>query len=392
MRTAGAPVHRHHVQPGRREPDLLGGELLQLAELGLQRPRAPDDDAVGGVAAEQRGDPFELLVGEQPLAQVVAGVADLGQHPQRGGDPREGRRGPEHVDDPFQDRIVEGQVAGAALLLARADHQRQHVGERLGAEAAGDVQAGQVVRQHPHQGVVAAVGGQPQQVVRDGALGQVDDGEAGTGGEAGGAHGGDGGGPADERAADDVDPVDAGRDGDRVPLALGLVRAAAALPVAVGVGVLALGGLAFPVAGGAGPLAEGALGGQPGPDGALVLPEQVAGDPQDDRAGEQRHQRERPGEHARQAAGQEEHVADDAAEGRDPQRPGGHVLAGPADGRRHGAAFRGRGWGGRRRSRVGMHLCVAPADIDAVGLGEPRHRGPARHVRHVERPLGVAEW
>lgn len=317
----------------------------------------------------------------QPLAQVVARIADLGQDPQRRGDPRDRGALAEHLDDPLQDGVVEREVAGAALLLTRAHHQRQHVGQGLAAEPPGGVQPRQVGGQHPHQRVVAARGGQAEQVVRDRALGEVDHGQPGARREPGRAHRGDRGRPARQRAAHHVDPVHVGRYGDGVPLALARVGALPALPVAVGGEVGRLGGVALTLPGGPEPLGPGALLGQPRPYGEFVLPERVAGDAEHDRAGDHRHRGERPRQHADEPAQQEEGHADAPARRRDAQRAARQVLARPPFERRRLRGLRRLRPPGRR-ARVGMHLCVAPADVHAVGLDEPRHRGPARLVRH----------
>src|SRR5690606_29965619 len=364
---ARAAVHRHDVQAGRGQAHRFGGEFLQFAELRLQGPGAADDDPVDGVPAEKRRDALDLVVGEQAAAQVVAGVADLGEDAQRGGDPRDRRVRAEDLDETFQDRVVERQVAGAALLLARADDQGQDVRERFRAQAAGEVEARQVGGQHPDEGVVAAVGGQAEEVVRDGAFGQGDDGEARPYGEAGGAHGGDGGGPSGEGPADDVDAVHAGRDGDRVPLALALVRRPAALPVGPGLGVGLLGRGAFPFGLGAPAFGGVAFLGDAFADGHLVPPQGPAGDGDDDRAGQHPDPRERPRNDACEAAQQEQEDAAERAAEHDPQRQRRHVLARPPLGRRRRAGFgRVGAFGGR--PRVGVHLRVTPAHIDAVGL------------------------
>ncbi|MCP9980005.1 hypothetical protein [Actinomadura madurae] len=123
-----------------------------------------------------------------------------------------------------------------------------------------------------------------------------------------------------ERAAHDVHPVDPGRDGDRVPLALALIRRVAALPLGPGLGVVSLGRLTLPLPGGAAALLFAPFLREPFADAPLVPPEPAAGDGEDDRAGQQRHRDERPRDDPGDAAQEEQGDERERADERDPQR------------------------------------------------------------------------
>ena len=208
---------------------------VQLAQLRLHRPGPLDHHPVGRAPAEQRAElRSSWSRGEQPGREVLARVADLGQRPQRGGDLA--RSSPSRPSTSMTRSRIALSIASVAgrppsSLDARPTGRARRRGPRAGEVARpGRAGAG-------HAGSTQTSGldpDRPATASRSLATAPSDRSSTVTlaaRGEPGRRDHGEQRGPAGQRAAGHVDPVDRRRQRDRVPLRCRSKASRRSLPV-----------------------------------------------------------------------------------------------------------------------------------------------------------------
>ena len=263
---------------------LRGGSIGSLPVAASLRSCASMPSARSSTTRSVAPWPNSALSGQPPLGEqsrrdVGARVADLRQRPQRGrhaGQPDAAARA-EHADDPLEDGGVDREPGGRPPLLGHRDRQRDDVGEVGRVERRGEVEPRQVSGQHPDGGLDAAAARHLEQVGRDGTAGKVEDGDLAADGKLMGRGHGEQRGPARQRAAGHVHPVDPGRQRHGVPALLALEGEPPRLPLPDLPGVLGLPGEQAALLVGAEPLDAQPFGADPGPQRPLALPDREAG-------------------------------------------------------------------------------------------------------------------
>ena len=201
---------------------------------------------------------------------------------------------------------------GRPPLFGHRDRQRDDVGEVGRVERRGQVEPRQVSGQHPDGGLDAAAARHLEQVGRDGPAGKVEDGDLAAGGKLMGRGHGEQRGPARQRAAGHVHPVDPGRQRHGVPALLALEGEPPGLPLPELPGVLGLPGEQAALLVGTELLDAQPFGADPGPQRPLALPDREPGQ----RGGHQAGRDGRGGDEHGQPAGGDAGSQDDQRRGR----------------------------------------------------------------------------
>jgi hypothetical protein len=270
-------------------------------------------------------------------------------------------------------------VGWVGPLAARGHADRQHIGQRLPGQAGAELEAGQVGGENPDHRVGARAAGDGQQVLGDGALGQVEHRHLAPGGQPGASDHRQHRGPAGEGAPGHVHPVDLAGQGHGVPLQLATESALAGPPVAPHPGVLLMPADQLAVLRGTGPGHPLFLLLDPAAQFPLAAPDATTAD-----------------NGPRQCRGQPDDGERDIqdTDHRQRQDEGGECRA-AADGQLQRAAqpvllpalcgypaliellLLRRDRTARPRARSGVHERVLPAQVDPVGPERPSgHRGP----------------